>query len=170
MQAKLLTWYDQNKRAFPWRALNEKPNPYHVWLSEIMLQQTTTTTVIPYFERFIHKYPTLADLKKASLDDVYMLWQGLGYYSRARNLHKAALLINGTLPTTKEALLELPGVGHYTASAIAAIAFNEAVLPIDGNIRRVMARFYGLEYPCGPVLHKKILERVTVKERPGDFC
>lgn len=168
MQQELLAWYDSNKRTFPWRN-DVSPNPYYVWISEIMLQQTTTTTVIPYFNRFIERFPNLQSLKEVHLDDVYHLWQGLGYYSRARNLYKAAQQIDA-FPTNKEDWLKLPGVGDYTASAVAAIAYGEKVLPVDGNIRRVMARFYALAYPCGPILQKKILEIVEVKERPGDFC
>lgn len=168
LQKTLLAWYDIHKRAFPWRTTPAVP--YFVFLSEIMLQQTTTKTVIPYFLKFIKHYPDFNTLKTASLDDIYLLWQGLGYYSRARNLHKASQMIDGYLPQTKEALLALPGIGDYTSSAICAIAFNQPYLPIDGNIRRVMARFYGLEEPCGPPLHKMILERVIIKKRAGDFC
>ncbi|USO02769.1 MAG: A/G-specific adenine glycosylase [Alphaproteobacteria bacterium] len=167
MQTKLLTWYDKNKRAFPWRS--DKPNPYHVWLSEIMLQQTTTVTVVPYFLRFVDKYPTLQALKKASLEDVYFLWQGLGYYSRARNLYKTAQLVD-EFPKKREDLVKLPGIGPYTSAAIAAIAFDEKVVPVDGNVRRVLSRFYGLEEVCGPALDKVIEDKVKCERRPGDFC
>lgn len=166
VQKKLLDWYQKNKRDFPWRLTT--PNPYYVWISEIMLQQTTTTAVVPYFLRFIEKYPTLESLKKASLDDVYLLWQGLGYYSRAKNLHKSAQMID-TFPNNSKELCRLPGIGDYTSKAIAAIAFEEKVLPLDGNIKRVMARFFGLEVEEA-FLNQAILERITVEDRPGDFC
>jgi A/G-specific adenine glycosylase len=138
----LLQWYDAHGRTLPWRS--NTPNPYHVWVSEIMLQQTTVRAVIPYFNRWIHRWPTLKDLACADIEDVLQLWQGLGYYTRAHNLHKCAQQLMqyhaGQLPKTYDSLLKLPGVGPYTAGAIAAIAFEQPTTTIDGNIARVFAR------------------------------
>lgn len=138
----LLQWYDAHGRTLPWRS--HPPNPYHVWVSEIMLQQTTVPTVIPYFNRWIHRWPTLKDLACANIEDVLQLWQGLGYYTRAHNLYKCAQQLmrdqGGCLPQTYDALLKLPGIGPYTAGAIAAIAFEQPITTIDGNIARVFAR------------------------------
>ena len=137
----LLAWYHEHRRVLPWR---EDPTPYHVYLSEIMLQQTRVDTVIPYYERFLNAYPDFASLAQAPIEDVYALWQGLGYYSRARNLHAAANIVvrdyGGTLPSSKEGLVSLPGVGDYVSSAIRAIAFNEKEVAVDGNLLRVYAR------------------------------
>ncbi|MBL6786649.1 MAG: A/G-specific adenine glycosylase, partial [PS1 clade bacterium] len=143
--SKLLDWYDAHRRALPWRALpGAVANPYHVWLSEIMLQQTTVATVIGYFEKFIDIWPTVHDLAAAEDDAVMTAWAGLGYYARARNLLKCARLIDdqhaGHFPDTEDALRALPGVGPYTAAAIAAIAFNQPAAPVDGNIERVLSR------------------------------
>ncbi|MGC6534354.1 MAG: A/G-specific adenine glycosylase, partial [Parvibaculales bacterium] len=141
----LLDWYDAHARTLPWRALpHETPQPYHVWLSEIMLQQTTVTTVKPYFEKFLMLFPTVTDLAAAKDEAVMAAWAGLGYYSRARNLLKCARMVvtehDGRFPDTEDALLKLPGIGPYTAAAIAAIAFNRPAAPVDGNIERVLAR------------------------------
>lgn len=136
----LLSYYKKNARKLPWR---HKDTPYNVWLSEIMLQQTTVVTVTPYFEKFTAAYPTVNDLAKASEEDVMHLWQGLGYYSRARNLHKCAKLIaenGGKFPEKEKDLLALPGVGPYTAAAICSIAFNHKATVVDGNVERVMSR------------------------------
>jgi len=138
-QNTLLTWYHANKRDLPWR---KSRDPYRIWISETMLQQTTTTAVIPYFERFLKKFPTLQSLAKADLTEVIELWAGLGYYTRARNLHKAAvaLALKKTFPKIHTELLELPGFGPYTARAVSSIAFSESVGVLDGNVIRVMSR------------------------------
>jgi len=148
--ALLLDWYDRHRRRLPWRAAaGERPDPYRVWLSEIMLQQTGVKTVGPYFEKFLARWPDVTALGCASLDDVLRMWAGLGYYSRARNLHACAVVVlrehGGTFPDTEEALRALPGIGPYTASAIAAIAFDRRTMPVDGNIERVVSRLYAVE-------------------------
>ncbi len=148
--ALLLAWYDRHRRRLPWRALpGEAQDPYRVWLSEIMLQQTTVKAVGPYFEKFILRWPTAAALGRASLDDVLRMWAGLGYYSRARNLHACAVAVardhDGTFPDTEEGLRALPGIGPYTAAAIAAIAFDRSTMPVDGNIERVVSRLFAVE-------------------------
>jgi len=169
----LLFWYDNNKRDLPWRTSN--PNPYRVWLSEIMLQQTTVATVGPYFEAFIRRWPTLEALAVADLDEVLHAWQGLGYYARARNLHKCAGVLagqyGGRFPDDERQLRDLPGIGPYTAAAIAAIAFGRPSAPVDGNIARVVSRLMKLDRPL-PGLIKKVREKfqpLVPKERPGDF-
>lgn len=168
----LLSWYDLNRRTFPWRALNgECPDPYHVWLSEVMLQQTTTTSVIPYFNFFIEKWPTVQDLGNAELDEILHAWQGLGYYSRARNLHKAAKMLAVHFPKSTEELLELPGVGDYTAGAIASIAYDLTSTPVDGNIARIFARLYQIDdvKPQLFIKVKEALQKHTPDRRNGDF-
>ncbi|WP_103069314.1 A/G-specific adenine glycosylase [Aquimarina sediminis] len=145
---KLITWYLQNKRAMPWR---ETKNPYHIWLSEIILQQTRVAQGLPYYMSFVEAFPTVFDLSKASEEKVLKLWQGLGYYSRARNLHATARYVanhlNGVFPSDYKGLLKLKGVGDYTASAIASICYREAVPVVDGNVYRVLSRYYGIETP-----------------------
>ena len=146
---KLLNWYDQNARILPWRFFGAaKPDPYKVWISEIMLQQTTVQTVIPYFKLFIQKWPTVDHLCKSDISEVLRLWSGLGYYSRARNLHLCSSLINSkynnSLPNTESELLKLPGIGNYTAAAIMAIAYNKRAVVVDGNIKRVVSRLFFL--------------------------
>jgi A/G-specific adenine glycosylase len=151
----LLNWYFTTKRCMPWRAeVGEDPNPYHVLVSEFMLQQTTVQTVISYFERFIVRFPTLETLAAAPLDDVYTLWQGLGYYSRAKNLHKAAIQICdlGHFPEDIETLKTLAGVGPYTSASISAIAFDQPTMPVDGNVMRVMSRLFAIAEPKGTKL------------------
>ncbi|MGQ0683835.1 A/G-specific adenine glycosylase [Bradyrhizobium sp.] len=148
--ARLLDWYDRHRRRLPWRAAaGERPDPYRVWLSEIMLQQTGVKTVGPYFEKFLARWPDVTALGRASLDDVLRMWAGLGYYSRARNLHACAVAVlrehGATFPDTEEGLRTLPGIGPYTASAIAAIAFDRRTMPVDGNIERVVSRLYAVE-------------------------
>ena len=173
----LLDWYDAHARSLPWRAKpDEKPEPYYVWLSEIMLQQTTVTTVKPYFERFLTLFPTVLDLAAAEDDAVMAAWAGLGYYSRARNLLKCARLVvadyGGQFPDTEDALLKLPGIGPYTAAAIAAIAFNRPAAPVDGNIERVLARLFDLHTPL-PALKAEVKEqnqKLVPQARPGDFA
>jgi len=150
--AALLAWYDRHRRRLPWRALpGEVSDPYRVWLSEIMLQQTTVKAVGPYFEKFTARWPTVAALGSASPDDVLRMWAGLGYYSRARNLHACAVTVlrehRGVFPDTEEGLRTLPGIGPYTAAAIAAIAFSRHTMPVDGNIERVVSRLFAVEEP-----------------------
>ncbi len=164
---KLLAWYDKERRDLPWR--QNKKNPYYTWLSEIMLQQTTVATVIPYFQAFIKEWPTLLDLAEASLDQVLTKWQGLGYYSRARNLHRCAKILAKEFPSTEEQLLALPGIGPYTAAAIASIAFNQKAAAVDGNVVRVMSRYFaiGSRDPKGEVREK--LKYLLSEKRCGDF-
>jgi A/G-specific adenine glycosylase len=150
--ALLLAWYDRHRRRLPWRAEpGARSDPYRVWLSEIMLQQTTVKAVGPYFEKFTARWPDVAALAAASLDDVLRMWAGLGYYSRARNLHACAVAVlrehGGAFPDTEQGLRALPGVGPYTAAAIAAIAFDRRTMPVDGNIERVVARLFAVEEP-----------------------
>ena len=150
--ALLLAWYDRHRRRLPWRApAGERADPYRVWLSEIMLQQTGVKTVGPYFEKFLARWPDVASLGRASQDDVLRMWAGLGYYSRARNLHACAVAVlrdhGGVFPDTEEGLRQLPGIGPYTAAAIGAIAFDIRTMPVDGNIERVVSRLYAVEEP-----------------------
>ncbi len=146
IQELLLEWYHRHKRDLPWR---RRPRPYRVWVSEIMLQQTQVQTVIPYYVRFLKRFPTLEALAKANAREVLASWAGLGYYSRARNLHRAARMImrnyQGKFPATLEEIRKLPGVGRYTAGAIASIAFNQPAPIVDGNVRRVISRLHGIE-------------------------
>ncbi len=148
--ALLLTWYDRHRRRLPWRAPpGEHADAYRVWLSEIMLQQTTVKAVGPYFEKFLARWPDVDALAGAALDDVLRMWAGLGYYSRARNLHACAIAVvrdhGGAFPDTEERLRTLPGIGPYTAAAIAAIAFDRRTMPVDGNIERVVSRLFAVE-------------------------
>ena len=174
---RLLSWYDRSGRDLPWRIKGRRrANPYHVWLSEIMLQQTTVRAVIPYFERFVLRWPTVHDLAGAALDDVLHGWQGLGYYGRARNLHKCARLIaadhGGRFPDREEALRTLPGIGPYTAAAIAAIAFGRSATVVDGNVERVMARFHAVteQLPGARPRLGALAQRLTPASRAGDFA
>src|SRR5215218_4517904 len=148
----LLAWYDRHRRKLPWRPpAGESADPYAVWLSEIMLQQTGVKAVGPYFEKFLARWPDVEALGRASLDDVLRMWAGLGYYSRARNLHACAAAVlrdhGGVFPDTEEGLRSLPGIGPYTAAAIAAIAFDIRTMPVDGNIERVVSRLFTVEEP-----------------------
>ena len=146
MQKKLIQWYKENHRDFPWR---QNDDPYRIWISEIMLQQTTTEAVIPYFERFMKVFPDVIALGKAPLDDVYKLWEGLGYYRRAKHLHETALLIkekyDGHFPRDYQDILSLKGIGQYTAGAISSIAFHQCVPAVDGNVLRIISRLYLLD-------------------------
>ena len=149
---RLLAWYAEHRRALAWRAApGARTEPYRVWLSEIMLQQTQVATVGPYFRRFVTRWPSIEALAAASLDDVLHAWAGLGYYARARNLHACARLLvdahAGALPTTERELRALPGIGAYTAAAISAIAHGQAATVVDGNVERVIARLFGIETP-----------------------
>ena len=144
---RLLTWFDQHGRKdLPWQ---QEVTPYRVWVSEIMLQQTQVSTVIPYYQRFMQQFPTVAQLADAPQDEVLHLWTGLGYYARARNLHKAARQImnraGGQFPSTPDELQNLPGIGRSTAGAICAIAFNKRAPILDGNVKRVLARYHAIE-------------------------
>jgi A/G-specific adenine glycosylase len=175
--AALLDWYDGERRDLPWRAPpGRRADPYRVWLSEIMLQQTTVGAVIPYYERFLERWPTVAALAAASLDDVLAAWAGLGYYSRARNLYKCAQAVvalhGGRFPETEEELLELPGIGPYTAAAIAAIAFGAQATPVDGNIERVVARLFAVKEPLPGAKGqlRKLARTLTPPIRAGDFA
>jgi A/G-specific adenine glycosylase len=166
---QLLAWYHQNARRLPWRGLSD---PYAIWVSEIMLQQTQVPTVIPYFERWMQRFPTLQALAAADEQDVLKLWEGLGYYSRARNLHKAAKVVvesyNGALPADRAALEHLPGIGRYTAGAIASIAFGLDEPALDGNIRRVLARVFDVQEPARlPAGEKKLWELAAGNLPPG---
>ncbi|MCW8836132.1 MAG: A/G-specific adenine glycosylase [Rhodospirillales bacterium] len=173
----VLVWYDVNRRVLPWRAASgEKPDPYHVWLSEIMLQQTTVATVGPYFADFVRRWPTVSDLAAAELDDVLHAWQGLGYYARARNLHKCAGIVasqmGGRFPEDEKALKGLPGIGDYTSAAIAAIAFGKGATPVDGNVERVMARLFAVKEPLPgskPRL-RSLAAGLTPAKRAGDYA
>jgi A/G-specific adenine glycosylase len=173
---RLLTWYDRHRRDLPWRAQpGESADPYHVWLSEIMLQQTTVATVEPYFRAFIARWPTVGDLARADLQAVLHAWQGLGYYARARNLHKCAGVIadslGGRFPDSEAGLLALPGIGAYTAAAITAIAFGRPAAPVDGNVERVLARLFALTGERAAVKREVgvLAGRLTPSGRPGDF-
>ena len=177
VRRRLLGWYDRHRRNLPWRARPGKtPDPYGVWLSEIMLQQTTVATVRPYFERFTTRWPTLTALAGAGLDDVLHAWQGLGYYARARNLHKCARAVaarpGGHFPDSERELQELPGIGAYTAAAIAAIAFGKKATPVDGNVERVTARLYAFARPLpqGKARLKALAIGLTPGRRAGDFA
>lgn len=160
----LVRWFEQGHRAMPWRS---DPSPYKVWVSEIMLQQTQVVTVIPYFDRFIRRFPSFNDLAAADLQEVLKLWEGLGYYSRARNLHKAAKMISldygGESPRTMAELMKFPGIGSYTAAAIASIAFSEPVPSVDGNLLRVCSRFWGL---AAPMRSKLLADEVRTRLTP----
>ncbi len=174
---QLLTWYDNHRRQMPWRSeAGQTPDPYHIWLSEIMLQQTTVVTVGPYFEKFITRWPTLKDFAESCLDDVLKMWAGLGYYARARNLHKCAGIImgefGGIFPQSQKQLLQLPGIGPYTAAAIMAIAFDTRATVVDGNVERVIARIFAIEKPLphSKPLLKELTKSLTPHVRPGDYA
>jgi A/G-specific adenine glycosylase len=171
----LLAWYDRHRRVLPWRAQEgERSEPYRVWLSEIMLQQTTVKAVGPYFEKFVARWPTVEALGKASLDDVLRMWAGLGYYSRARNLHACAVALvaeyEGRFPDTEAGLRSLPGVGPYTAAAIAAIAFDHPTMPVDGNIERVVSRLFAVEdeLPKAKPQIQALAQTLLLEGRSGD--
>lgn len=173
----ILAWYDRHRRVMPWRAAaGDVIDPYRVWLSEIMLQQTTVATVGPYFERFVARWPTVRDLADAELDDVLHAWQGLGYYARARNMHKCARAVvaehDGLFPDTQDALRALPGIGQYTSAAVAAIAFGRRAVVVDGNVERVMARIFAIDDPLPKVKPRlyALADELTPDERAGDYA
>lgn len=159
LQKQLLFWYNQNKRNLPWR---NTENPYLIWLSEVILQQTRVQQGLPYFLRFVENYPSISDLAKAEEDEVMKLWQGLGYYSRARNMHQTAKLIvnqhQGVFPNSYEKLLLLKGIGPYTAAAIASFAFHEPVAVLDGNVFRVLARLHAIDLPINQSSSRKLFQ------------
>lgn len=169
IRAALLAFYDASARPLPWRATTD---PYAIWVSEVMSQQTRVDTVIPYYQRWLQRFPDITALAEASLDDVLALWEGLGYYSRARHLHAAAGMVReqhgGTLPGTYDALRTLPGVGDYTAGAVASIAFGEAQPAVDGNVRRVLARLLDEPAPSSSRL-RAVATLLLPRDRPGDF-
>jgi A/G-specific adenine glycosylase len=173
--ALLLAWYDRHRRVLPWRPpAGHRPDPYAVWLSEIMLQQTGVKTVGPYFQKFLARWPDVAALGRASLDDILRMWAGLGYYSRARNLHACAVAVSrdhgGAFPDSEEGLQSLPGIGPYTAAAIAAIAFNRRTMPVDGNIERVVSRLFAVEetLPQAKPVIQKLAATLLGPPRAGD--
>ena len=182
IESRLLEWYDGNARELPWRigpadhARGRRPDPYRVWLSEVMLQQTTVAAVKDYYHRFTQRWPTVSDLAMAEDGDVMAEWAGLGYYARARNLLKCARVISaehaGRFPDSYDALLALPGIGPYTAAAIAAIAFDRPETVMDGNVERVMARLHDIHTPlpaAKPAL-KRLAGSLTPVKRPGDYA
>lgn len=174
VRRRLLAWYDANRREMPWRKTTD---PYAIWLSESMLQQTQVATVIPYYERFLARFPTVTDLAAAPLDDVLRLWAGLGYYARARNLHRAAKTIvddfAGRVPDSVGKLLTLPGVGRYTAGAVASIAFDRRTPVVDGNVARVLSRVYHIDTdiktPAGDRAIWAAASELLPRNRVGDF-
>src|SRR5215468_1196261 len=175
--AELLAWYDRHARVLPWRARKgEHIDPYRVWLSEIMLQQTTVKAVAPYYVRFLSRWPTIAALAAASLDDVLRAWAGLGYYARARNLHACANAVvehhGGQFPRDVEALRGLPGIGDYTAAAVAAIAFDLPAVPVDGNVERVVSRLFSVEeeLPAAKPVIREFAASLLPRHRAGDFA
>ena len=171
---KLLAWYDENKRDLPWR---RSKNPYHIWVSEIMLQQTRVDTVIPYYERFLDWFPTVESLANAPEERLLKAWEGLGYYSRVRNMQTAAQQImnefEGNFPSTYEGIASLKGIGPYTAGAISSIAFNLPQPAVDGNVMRVLARLFEVNHDIGNPSNRKIfqamMEVLIDPDRPGDF-
>ena len=177
--ADLLRWYDRHRRILPWRAApGEYADPYHVWLSEIMLQQTTVATVIPFFNRFLSLFPTVDALAAAPEEQVMRAWAGLGYYARARNLHACARAVaaRGGFPRTIDELRALPGIGSYTAPAIAAIAFNVPAVPVDGNVERVASRLFAIDTPL-PLARRALAQAAAAlgadeqaRARPSDFA
>jgi A/G-specific adenine glycosylase len=173
---ELLAWYDRERRDLPWRSPGLRADPYRVWISEIMLQQTTVAAVTPYFESFLTRWPRLEDLASAELDEVLHAWQGLGYYARARNLHACARRIAarhaGSFPEDEASLRLLPGIGGYTAAAIAAIAFDRPTTPVDGNVLRVVARLHAIEQalPAARPEIEALARTLTPERRTGDFA
>ena len=178
-RGQVLKWYDKYQRILPWRYVSgQTPDPYRVWISEVMLQQTTVTAVKPYFEKFLSLWPTVEDLAATPREDVMSAWAGLGYYSRARNLHSCAQIIandyNGIFPQSQKELKSLPGIGDYTSAALMTIAFNQPATVVDGNVERVMARLFAITDPLPK--SKPLLKSIAAqwfndfKTRPGDLA
>src|SRR5690349_9665156 len=171
LSSRLLEWYQVNKRTLPWRG---HPSAYAVWVSEIMLQQTRVEAVVPYFEAWMRSFPTVEALAQASEHDVLNAWEGLGYYSRARNLHKAAKIVaeqyDGQIPRDLEDLRKLPGIGRYTMGAIASIAFGMDVAALDGNIKRVYSRIFDVEEPVDSPAGEKILWTLAEQNLPRGYA
>ncbi|MGK7369198.1 MAG: A/G-specific adenine glycosylase [Candidatus Halalkalibacterium sp. M3_1C_030] len=173
-RSSLLSWYDENKREMPWRDCD---NPYKTWISEVMLQQTRVDQAIPYFNRFIERFPDVYELAKAEQQEVLKVWEGLGYYSRARNLHQAAKTVvdkfDGNIPNNEKEILKLKGVGPYTASAVLSIAFSKSHAVVDGNVLRVLTRYLGIEDDIRSTRTKNTIQdaadELLDKNRPGDF-
>jgi A/G-specific adenine glycosylase len=171
---KIVEWYQQNKRKLPWR---ETKDPYKIWLSEVILQQTRVNQGLPYYNRFEEKFPTVSDLAQAPEQQILRLWQGLGYYTRARNLHKCAKTVaeklSGQFPNNYEALKKLPGIGDYTAAAIASIAYGEPVAVVDGNVFRVLSRLFGIDLPINSPEGKKtftaLANNLIPTDRPDEY-
>ncbi|MBC7908710.1 MAG: A/G-specific adenine glycosylase [Rhodospirillaceae bacterium] len=173
----LLSWYDRNARVLPWRSRpGQYADPYRVWLSEVMLQQTTVQAVAPYFLRFLERWPTVAQLAEAPVDEVMHAWAGLGYYARARNLHECAKVVasihDGQFPDDETGLRKLPGIGDYTAAAITAIAFGKKATVVDGNVERVMARIFAITepLPASKAQLKALAASLTPDDRAGDYA
>jgi len=173
-RTKLLSWYDKNKRDLPWR---RERDPYKIWVSEVMLQQTRVDTVIPYYERFMQRFPTLKDLASASEEEVIKAWEGLGYYSRVRNLHAAVREVvasyGGKVPDDREVMGRLKGVGPYTVGAVLSIAYNRRVPAVDGNVMRVFSRLFAIEEDITRAATRRRMEALAMElipeDRPGDF-
>jgi A/G-specific adenine glycosylase len=171
---QLLAWYRRNQRSLPWRKTND---PYRIWISEIMLQQTQVDTVIPYYHRFLKAFPTVFSLARAPLQNVLKIWENLGYYSRARNIHAAARMIvekfDGRIPDNLEVIQTLPGVGLYTAGAILSIAYGQAIPAVDGNVRRILCRLFAIRKPVDDTREQKQLQKLAASlisaKHPGDF-
>ena len=174
LRKQLLEWYKRNHRELPWR---DTDNPYHIWVSEVMLQQTQVNTVIPYYHKFIKRFPSIKSLAESDMQDVLKVWEGLGYYARARNFHRAVRIVlkeyDGNIPRKIEAFQKLPGVGDYIASAVSSIAFRQPYAVVDGNVKRVLARVFLVESPVnGSDSHKafkKNADQLLDPERPGIF-
>jgi A/G-specific adenine glycosylase len=174
LNRKLLAWYRHNQRPLPWRKTND---PYRIWISEIMLQQTQVDTVIPYYHRFLKAFPTVSSLARALLQKVLKVWENLGYYSRARNIHTAAKIIvekfGGRIPDNMEVLQTLPGIGLYSAGAILSIAYGQALPAVDGNVRRILCRLFAIRKPVDDTREQKQLQILAASlipaKHPGDF-
>jgi A/G-specific adenine glycosylase len=174
LNRQLLAWYRRNQRSLPWRKTND---PYRIWISEIMLQQTQVDTVIPYYHRFLKAFPTVSSLARVPLQDVLKAWENLGYYSRARNIHAAAKMIiekfDGRIPDNWEEIKTLPGVGLYTAGAILSIAYGQAIPAVDGNVRRILCRLFAIRKPMADAREQKQLQQLAASlipvRHPGDF-
>jgi A/G-specific adenine glycosylase len=174
LNRQLLAWYRRNQRSLPWR---ETSDPYRIWISEIMLQQTQVDTVIPYYHRFLKAFPTVSSLARAPLQDVLKVWENLGYYSRARNIHATAKVIiekfGGQIPDNWEEIKSLPGIGQYTAGAILSIAYGQAHPAVDGNVRRILCRLFAIRKPVDDTQEQKQLQKLAASlipvKHPGDF-